>query len=127
MPRTNEAGFLSIEGFLTNNRPRAIPKIVESSASPFIDEPTTSPLRPRMARRAMVDVVTPDIRPKRRNDNTIGIPVKSNLRKGSHGKRIFRAEYFIVKSKTTTRAPRTAVPPRVLVSIFISSLIRVQI
>jgi len=96
MPRTNEAGFLSFVGFFNNIRPKAIPKIVENSAKPFIDEPMTSPLRPRMARKATVDVVTPDIKPKRRNDKTIGIPVKSNLRNGSHGKRIFKPENFKV-------------------------------
>lgn len=96
MPRTNEAGFLNFARFFINIRPKAIPKIVESSARPFIDEPMKSPLRPRIAIKATVDVVTPDIKPKRRKDKTIGIPVKSNLRNGSQGKRIFKAEYFMV-------------------------------
>jgi len=96
IPRANKAGLLNFVVLFNNTRPRAIPKIVENSARPFIKELMTSPLRTRMAREAILDVVTPEINPKRRNDKTIGIPVKSNFRNGSHGKRIFRPENFRV-------------------------------
>lgn len=61
-------------------KPVAIPKIVDNSASPFIDEPIRSPLRVRIATKATADVRIPGNSPKRRADMTIGMPVKSNLR-----------------------------------------------
>lgn len=76
--------------------PIAMPRIVENSAMPFIDELMTFPLRARMAIEATADVNVPEMRPKSRKDKTMGIPVKSNLRLGSHGKGILRFEYLRV-------------------------------
>jgi hypothetical protein len=47
-----------------------------------------------MATNATADVNAPGIKPKRKKERTIGIPVKSNLRTGNHGKGIFKFEYF---------------------------------
>jgi hypothetical protein len=56
----------------------------------------TSLLRASIATKAVIDVNNPGSKPKSKNDNTIGIPVKSNLRNGSAGKGIFRFEYLSV-------------------------------
>lgn len=93
MPNAKELAILNL---LSNLNPTAIPRIVENSANPFIEELTTCPLRARIATEAIMEVKVAGIRPKRRRDKTMGIPVKSNLRNGSHGKAIFKPEYFIV-------------------------------
>ena len=76
-PIETEPVVLSLPNSL---KPVAIPKIVDNSAIPFIDEPIKSPLRVRMATKATADVRIPGKSPKRRADMTTGIPVKSNLR-----------------------------------------------
>ena len=91
MPKVNDTDLLN---FLTNLKPMAIPMIVENSAIPFIAELTKSPLRARIASIATMDVVALGSKPYNKKDSTIGTPVKSNLRKGSHGKGIFKPENF---------------------------------
>jgi len=93
MPQENEIGNLNL---LASFNPKNIPIIVENSASPFITEPTTAPLRASIAREAMAEVKVPGMKPKSSRDKTMGTPVKSNFRKGSHGKGIFNPEYFSV-------------------------------
>ena len=95
-PSKNEAGLASRIDFLNHAKLAYIPRIVENSAVPFMDAPTTSPLRTRMARKAITDVAVADSGPMRSKDNTIGIPVKSNLRKGSQGNGILNPENFRV-------------------------------
>ena len=92
-PDANEPAILNL---LSNFKPMAIPKIVENSATPFIEEPRTSPLRASMPKKATADVKIPGIMPKSKKDKTIGIPVKSNFRKGSQGNGILRYEYLRV-------------------------------
>lgn len=82
-PKATEMGLLILFGHL---RPKCIPKIVENSAKAFIEDSTNLPLRARMAKKATREVVAPEDKPRRRRDNTIGIPVKSNLRNLSGGK-----------------------------------------
>ncbi len=55
----------------------------------------TSPLRARIASIATMEVVAPDVKPERKKDSTIGIPVKSNFRYGSHGKTTLKPENFM--------------------------------
>jgi hypothetical protein len=73
---------------------RAIPVIVDNSAIAFMRGPITSPLRRKMARNAMLEVVAPDEKPNSKYDNTMGTPVKSNLSTGNNGKGILRPENF---------------------------------
>lgn len=94
-PKTNDATFVSFVVFANRLEASVMPNIVENSASAFIEAPTTSPLRMRIVRKATVDVVVPDVKPNRSVDSTIGTPVKSNFRYGSHGKGIFNPENFM--------------------------------
>jgi len=95
-PKNGDAAFVSFLFFAKCLDATVMPKIVENSASAFIEAPTMSPLRIRIAKKAIADVVAPDARPKRSVDSTIGTPVKSNFRYGSHGNGIFSPENFIV-------------------------------
>jgi len=70
--------------------------MVENSATAFIDAPTMSPLRANIAIKAIMDVKKPGIKPKISMAKAIGMPVKSNFKKGINGKGIFRFEYFTV-------------------------------
>ena len=71
---------------------RAIPTMVDNSAMAFIKGPIASPLRTRMARNAILEVVAPDERPNKRYESTMGLPVKSNLSRGNKGNGILRPE-----------------------------------
>ena len=93
-PKNNDAAFVSFVVFADRLEASVMPNTVANSASAFIEAPTTSPLRTRIARKATVDVVSPDGNPKRMNERTIGTPVKSNFKYGSQGKGIFKPENF---------------------------------
>lgn len=95
MPEIRDTPFSKLEDFLSKLALIAMPSIVANSAIAFVEAPTTSPLRMRIARKAMADVVAPEAKPKKSRDRTIGTPVKSNFRYGSHGKGIFRPKNFI--------------------------------
>lgn len=98
MPEIKDTPFSMLEVFLNSLAPIAIPNMVANSAIAFADAPTTSttsPPRMRIAMKAMADVVDPEAKPKKSGDRTIGTPVKSNFRYGSHGKGIFKPENFI--------------------------------
>jgi len=53
MPRPKESIILNL---LSNFNATATSKVVENSANPFIEEPTSCPLRARMATKALMDV-----------------------------------------------------------------------
>ena len=74
----------------------AIPSTVINSARAFMDVSTMFPLRKRMARKAIAEVVAPEGRLNIKVDNTIGIPVKSNLSAGNNGNGILSPENFSV-------------------------------
>jgi hypothetical protein len=94
-PVKNKAGFASLGRFLNTAKPMNMPRTVENSAKAFMNALTTSPLRTRIASIATIEVVAPDVKPERKKDSTIGIPVKSNFRYKSHGKTILKPENFI--------------------------------
>jgi hypothetical protein len=91
-PKINEAIFLNLGAIF---KASAIPTTVDNSATAFMEEGITWPLRTRIATRAITEVKTPGRKPKRQRDKTIGIPVKSNLSAGSQGYTIFDCETFM--------------------------------
>jgi len=93
MPKAKAKGFSSFERE-ASFKPTAMPRTVENSANPFIHAPVTFPLRAKIAKTATAEVTTLGTIPKKRRDKTIGIPVRSNLRNGSHGNGIFNPENF---------------------------------
>lgn len=94
-PRINDEAFANFADVLKHLKLNAIPKIVESSARAFIEAPTRSPLRKKIAKKAIVDVIIPEGNSKSNHESTNGTPVKSNFRYGSQGKGIFNPEYFM--------------------------------
>ena len=60
MPNTNDITFPNLP---VSFNPIVIPKICENSVRPLIDAETKFPLRKRMARKAIIEVVDPDEKP----------------------------------------------------------------
>ena len=79
MPSTND---IALPIFPWSLKLIKIPTIVENSAIAFIEEPTISPDRIRIARKATKDVVAPGVKPYRRIDKTIGMAIGKDINFG---------------------------------------------
>lgn len=101
--------ILSLAGFCALKMMNT-PTIVANSAKNFMNPLKGS--RKDILRNATKLVTAPAEKPNKKYASNIGIPTKSNFKKGSSGNDIFKAAILNVQSKTTTIAPKSAVPAK---------------